>query len=379
MIPVNVPLLDGNERAYLLECIETGWISSEGPFVKRFENEFAKAISRKHAIACANGSGALDIAVAAAGIGPGDEVIIPTFTIISPATSIVRAGATPVLVDSDPTTWNMDVLQIEGKITSRTKAILVVHIYGLPVDMDAVLAIADRHGLAVIEDAAEMHGQKVRDQPCGSFGLISTFSFYPNKHITCGEGGMVVTDDDDVAGHCQRLRNLCFQPERRFVHEELGWNYRMTNMQAAIGLAQLERLSEHIERKRDIGRRYLERLSTLTELELPTPKTEYAENIFWVFGIMLNDSFAGSPDELATHLSQHKIGTRPFFWPMHWQPIFKKLGLFSKEQYPVAERMARRGLYLPSGLGLTNDEIEQVCATLRSALATSLRKQTFRE
>jgi len=266
-IPVNEPLLDGNEKKYLLECIESGWISSEGPFVKEFEQKFAGRIGRKHAIAVTNGTAALDTAVEALGIGPADEVILPTFTIISCIIQIVRSGATPVLVDSDPLTWNMNVTQIESKITPRTKAIMVVHIYGLPVDMDPVLDIAKRHGLKIIEDAAEMHGQTYRGKPCGSFGDISTFSFYPNKHITTGEGGMIVTDDDVLAETCRSLRNLCFQPQKRFVHERLGWNLRMTNLQAALGLAQLERLDEFVARKRAMGERYTELLKSINGLE----------------------------------------------------------------------------------------------------------------
>src|SRR5210317_386213 len=225
-IPVNEPLLGGNEKKYLNECIDTGWISSEGPFVKEFEKKFAAQVHRKYGIAVCNGSVALDVAVAALGIGPGDEVILPTFTIISCASAIVRAGATPVVVDADPLTWNMKVDEIEEKITASTRAIMVVHIYGLPTDMDPVLAIANKYGLAVIEDAAEAIGQTYRGRECGSFGTISTFSFYPNKHVTTGEGGMVLTDDDALAERCRSLRNLCFEANRRFVHEEIGWNYR---------------------------------------------------------------------------------------------------------------------------------------------------------
>ncbi|TWU34523.1 DegT/DnrJ/EryC1/StrS family aminotransferase [Novipirellula artificiosorum] len=373
MIPVNTPLLDGNEKKYLLECIETQWISSEGPFVKRFEDQFAATVGRKHGIACANGSGALDIAVAAAGIGPGDEVILPTFTIISPAASIVRAGGVPVLVDSDPNTWNMRVQAIEQKITSKTKAILVVHIYGLPVEMDAILALAERHNLIVIEDAAEMHGQTHRDRPCGSFGLISTFSFYPNKHVTCGEGGMVVCDDDRIAERCRKLRNLCFEPERRFVHHELGWNYRMTNMQAAVGLAQLEKLPQHVQRKREMGLRYQQRLADASEIQLPLTRNDAAENIYWVFGIVISDAVALTPEDLAAGLAKRKIGTRPFFWPMHQQPIFESMGLFQGQSFPVAERLARRGLYLPSGLGIKNNEIDEVCDAVKSILSGASR------
>jgi perosamine synthetase len=357
MIPVNTPLLDGNEKKYLLECIETGWISSEGPFVAQFEEAFASRVNRKHGVAVANGSGALDIAVKAVGIGAGDEVIMPTFTIISPAASVVRQGAIPVLVDSDPVTWNMDVNQIEDMITPRTKAILVVHIYGLPVDMDPVLDIARRHGLLVIEDAAEMHGQTYNGRPCGSFGDISIFSFYPNKHVTTGEGGMLVVDDAHLADRCRSLRNLCFQPQRRFVHEELGWNYRMTNMQAALGLAQLERLDEFVIRKRAMGQRYTELLKDIANVQLPLPATTYADNIYWVYGIVLGDDVPLDAEAAMKRLGEAGVGTRPFFWPMHEQPIFKELGLFSGDSHPVAEKLARRGFYVPSGIGMTETQL----------------------
>ena len=288
-IPVNEPCLDGTERQYLIECIETGWISSEGPFVKRFEEEFAMKVGRQYGIAVSSGSAALDVAVAALQIGVGDEVILPSFTIISCASAIVRGGAVPVVVDCCPHTWNMDVSQIESKITSNTKAILVVHIYGLPVDMDPVIALAKKHSLHIIEDAAEAHGQTYKGLPCGSFGTLSIFSFYSNKHITTGEGGMIVTNDESLAEHSRSLRNLCFQPHQRFVHEEWGWNYRMSNLQAALGVAQMERLEEFVQRKRHIGERYSKLLSEVGSLELPVKKTDYAENIYWVFGVVLKD------------------------------------------------------------------------------------------
>ena len=365
-IPVNEPLLGGNEKKYLLECIETGWISSEGPFVRRFEEDFSARVQRKHGVAVANGSGALDIAVKAVGIGPGDEVIMPTFTIISPALSVVRAGATPVLVDSDPVTWNMDVTQIEDKVTSRTKAILVVHIYGLPVDMAPVLDIAQRHGLVVIEDAAEMHGQTYNGRPCGSFGAVSTFSFYPNKHVTTGEGGMIGTDDDELADRCRSLRNLCFGKERRFVHEDLGWNYRMSNLQAAVGLAQLERLDEFAARKRSMGRRYRELLADVPRIQLPLARTDYAENIYWVFGVVLDDSVSFDAEAAMAQLNDRGIGTRPFFWPLHEQPVLQRQNLFSGERYPVAERMARKGFYVPSGLAIEDDAVAHVSRAIRT-------------
>lgn len=367
-IPVNTPLLDGNEKKYLLECLESGWISSEGPFVTRFEEQFAACVGRKYGIAVCNGSVALDAAVVALGIGEGDEVILPTFTIISCAAAIVRAGAVPVVVDSDLITWNMDVSQIEQKITSRTKAIMVVHIYGLPVEMDPVLALAQKHGLRIIEDAAEMHGQTYQGRPCGSFGDLSTFSFYPNKHITTGEGGMIVTDDPALAEKCRSLRNLCFQPKRRFVHEELGWNLRFTNLQAALGLAQLESLGAHVERKRQMGHRYTALLAGLPDVQLPLSSTSYAQNIYWVYGLVLGDSYPLDAIEAMQRLASRGIGTRPFFWPMHEQPVFLKNGLFKQVRCPVAERLARRGFYLPSGLGLADAEMETVAERLKEVL-----------
>lgn len=367
-IPVNEPLLNGNEEKYLVECIRTGWISSEGPFIKQFEEQFAARMGRKHGVAVSNGSVALDAAVVALGIGPGDEVIMPTFTIISCAAAIVRAGAVPVVVDCNSVTWNMNVDQVEARITPRTKAIMVVHIFGLPVDMRPLLALAYKHGLKVIEDAAEMHGQTYKGQPCGSFGDISTFSFYPNKHITTGEGGMIVTDDLALAEKCRSLRNLCFKPEQRFVHDELGWNFRMTNLQAALGVAQLERLDEFVQIKRRMGARYTELLAGTLGIQLPLAQTDFADNIYWVYALVLDDSVPFDAKEAMTRLGKLGIGTRPFFWPMHEQPVFRKMGLFAGENYPVAERIARRGFYIPSGMALTGGQIERSAAAVRELM-----------
>jgi perosamine synthetase len=366
-IPVNQPCLDGNEKKYLVECIDTGWISSEGPFVQRLEEGMARRVGRQFGIAVCNGSVALDVAVAALGLGPGDEVILPTLTIISCAAAIIRAGAKPVVVDSDPLSWNMDVSQIEAKITQRTKAIMVVHIYGLPVDMTSVLELAQKHGLMIIEDAAEAIGQKYDGHACGSFGNISTFSFYPNKHITTGEGGMVLTNDSTVAERCRSLRNLCFQ-KRRFVHEELGWNARMSNVQAALGVAQLERLDDFVARKHAIGRRYAQLLKGAAGLHLPLAETEYAENIYWVFGVVLKGEIDFDASEAMKRLASKGVGTRPFFWPMHEQPVFRKMGLFNGESYPVAEGLARRGFYVPSGLAITDEQIERTSAAVLSVV-----------
>lgn len=365
-IPVNTPLLNGNELKYLTECITTGWISSEGPFVKEFENKFSSYIGQKHGIAVSNGSAALDIAVKALSIGKGDEVIMPTFTIISPAQSVVTAGATPVLVDSSLTDWNMNVAEIESKITKRTKAILVVHIYGLPVDMKPILTLAKKYKLKIIEDAAEVHGQTYNGQRCGSFGDVSIFSFYPNKHITTGEGGMILTNDQNIAERCQKLRNLCFEPDGpRFVHHELGWNYRMTNLQAALGLAQLEQIEYFLNKKRQLGKFYQKELGFLKDFGflLPTESSDFAENIYWVFGLVAPSE--QEKENLVALLNQNKIATRPFFWCMHEQPVFKKMGLFEDESYPNAENLARNGFYLPSGLGIEEEDLERVVSVLK--------------
>ncbi len=295
-------------------------------------------------------------------------MILPTFTIISCIIQIVRSGATPVLVDSDPITWNMDVSQIEAKITSRTKAVMVVHIYGLPVDMNPVLDIANRYGLKIIEDAAEMHGQTYYGRPCGSFGDISTFSFYPNKHITTGEGGMIVTDDDELAETCRSLRNLCFQPHKRFIHERLGWNLRMTNVQAALGLAQLERLDGFVQRKRDMGKLYTELFAGLKGIQLPKASTDYANNIYWVYGLILDDSALLGAADVMKELTNLGVGTRPFFYPMHQQPVLKRMGFFKGEEYPVAERISEQGFYIPSGIALNEEKINRVASIVRKVI-----------
>lgn len=364
-VPVNRPLLNGNELKYLQECLDGGWISSEGPFVSRFEARFADRVDRKYGVAVSNGSDALELAVTALGIGQGDEVILPSFTIISCAAAIVRAGAVPVCVDAEPMTWNMNVAAIEEKITKKTKAIMVVHIYGLPVDMDPILRLAKKYGLLLIEDAAEAHGQMYKGKPCGSFGEISCFSFYPNKHVTTGEGGMVVVDDNTLAEKCRMLRNLCFRSERRFVHDELGWNMRLTNLQAAVGLAQLERLDEFVDKKRTIGSQYNQLLENINVFERQPIETGYAKNIYWVYGLVLKDHVMLDAAKAMKLLEEKGIGTRPFFWPMHKQPALIKRGLFAGERLPVSERLAERGFYIPSGLALTESEIEYVATSLK--------------
>jgi len=354
-IPVNEPDLSGNEKKYLAECINTGWISSEGPFVERFESGMTELTNRKHAFAVCNGTAALELAVKAVGILPGDEVIIPSFTIISCAFAVVRAGATPVYVDADSHTWNMQVDQIKPLITEKTKAIMAVHIYGLTADMDPLLRIAREYDLLVIEDAAEVIGQTYKGKPCGSFGDISTFSFYPNKHVTTGEGGMVVVNCDQLADRCKSLRNLCFGKTDRFVHKDLGWNFRMSNLQAAVGVAQLEKLKVTVEKKRKIGKYYLEVFKGNELFQLPLLKTAYCENIFWVFGIISKDKNK-SAKYYMRKLSKI-CGTRPFFYPLHLQPVLSGKGK-QRSVLPVSENLAKQGFYLPSSSNLQLQEIE---------------------
>ena len=275
----------------------------------------------------------------------------------------MRSGAVPVVVDCDPLTWNMDAAQVEARITARTKAIMVVHIFGLPTDIEPILQLADKHGLKILEDAAEMHGQTYRNRPCGSIGDISTFSFYPNKHVTTGEGGMIVTNDAVLAEKCRSLRNLYFKPEQRFVHDELGWNLRMSNLQAALGVAQLERLDEFVAIKRRMGARYSELLNDARGIQLPLRCTDYANNIYWVYALVLDDAVPFDASEMMARLAQKGVGTRPFFWPMHEQPVFRKLDLFAGESHPTAERIARRGFYIPSGMAAGGRTDRALCGS----------------
>lgn len=367
-IPVSEPDLNGNEKKYLNECIDTGWISSEGPFVERFERAFSGYVGRSYGIAVCNGSAALEVALLAMDFEEGDEIIVPSFTIISCISAILRVKAVPVLVDSDANTWNMDVSRVVEKITSRTKAIMVVHIYGLPVDMDAIVTISRTYGLRIIEDAAEMHGQKYKGIPCGSFGDVSVFSFYANKIVTTGEGGMVLTNSPEIAERCFSIRNLCFNKQRRFVHDRIGFNFRMTNLQAAIGLAQLERIDLFVERKREIGIKYTSHLCVSSNLQLPMTCTSYARNIYWVYGVLLRESCPVDAPFVMAELHRRGIGTRPFFYPMHRQPVFRRMKLFGEEHLPVAEALGDRGFYLPSGSLLTDEQIQFVSNSLREVV-----------
>jgi len=352
--------------------MESGWISSSGTFIQQFEQEWSRYCGRQYGVSVCNGTTALQLALSTLNLQLGDEVIIPTFTIISCATAVLYNGGTPLLVDADPLTWTMDVRQVAKKITPRTKAIMVVHIYGHPVDMDPIVALADYYGLSIIEDAAEAHGAeylsgRTTDEPkwkrCGSFGTASCFSFYANKLITTGEGGMVLTDDPQLANRLCSLRNLCFGGHRRFSHEELGFNFRFTNLQAAIGLAQLERIEQIVAKKQWIGREYAKRLQGIGRLHLPVEQP-WARSVYWMYGVVLSEDTKMDAAEFSKRLSDRGIETRPFFLGMHEQPVFQRRGLFQGEQYPVSERLSRKGLYLPSGMALTKEQLDYVAQTV---------------
>lgn len=366
-VPVNEPLLKGNEKKYLIDCLKTNYISSTGKYVEKFEKKFAKIVNRNYGITVSNGTAALQIAFEALNIKKGSEIILPSFTIISCVLPVIRAGSIPILIDSDPLSWNMKVEDIEKNITNKTKAIIASHIYGLPIDMDPLIYLAKKYNLKIIEDAAEVLGLKYKNRPCGSFGDLSTFSFYANKHITTGEGGMIVTNDKNLAERCKSLRNLCFNNERRFLHYELGWNNRLTNIQSAIGLAQLEKIRFSIKKKRQIGDYYQKELSVLKEyIHLPLKKKSYAKNIYWVFGIVLKKNVKMSLKKLMLLLKKKGIETRNFFWPLHQQPVLKKMGYFKNNKFKNSEYLAQNGLYLPTGISLNLKQQNYVVKVLKN-------------
>ena len=367
MIPVNEPALGEREIELVADCVRSGWVSSAGHYLDEFERRWAEYCGMKHGVAVSSGTAALDVAVSCLRLELGDEVILPSFTIISCAQAITKHGGRPVLVDCDPETWCLDVDQVAARITSRTRAIMPVHMYGHPADMDPLRKLADRHGLVLIEDAAQAHGAEYKGQRCGGLGDISCFSFYANKIITTGEGGMVLTNDDEWAAHARAYRNLCFQGERRFCHEELGENYRMTNLQAALGVAQLGRLDEIVAHKRAMAAAYTERLRSCGAFQLPTER-EWARSTFWMYGVVLKGADRSAAD-LAGTLLDCGVQTRPFFLGMHEQPAFHRMGLFRGEEYPVTDMLGRQGLYLPSGTALTESQVDEVSAAVLDGVA----------
>ena len=361
-IPVNTPLLKGNEKKYLNHCINSNWISSGGNYVVELEKSIAKKLGRKHAVAVSSGTAALDIAVTTLDLKKNDEIILPTFTIISCIHQIIRLGLKPIFIDCDKKTWNMDERLIEKKITKRTKAILVVHIYGLPVNFSKILRLAKKYNLKIIEDSAEVLGLKYKKKFCGNLGDISTLSFYPNKHITTGEGGMLLTDNSNYAKKFQSLRNLCFE-KKRFIHNDLGWNYRLSNLHAAVGMAQFEKLDTFIKKKREIGKLYNSLFKKFNFFDTQPDKLDYAKNIYWVYGIVLKKKYLSFKEIIIRELKKSGIETRPFFYPLHLQPILKKK-ISINGRYPNAENLYKSGFYIPSGLGLKNIEIRYVAKTM---------------
>ena len=367
-IPVSTPSLNASDAEAVALAVRDGWISAEGPQVREFEAQFADMVGKNHGIAVANGTAAIDISLETLRIGPGDEVILPSFTIISCLGHILRSGATPVFVDSLPDTWNLNPDSVREAITSRTKAIIVVHLYGLPADIDVVRQIADQNSIPIVEDSAEAHGQHLEGKPLGSWGEISTFSFYSNKLITTGEGGMVLTDNDEYAGRARALRNLSFNPERRFVHHTVGWNYRLTAIQAALGLSQLARIDTLLAHKQEIGRHYQELLGDINEISLPLSHYRGSENVYWVFGVVLREDSPHTAQDVMAKLHEQGIGTRPFFYPLHRQPVLSAFGHHDQPPLPVAEHLGEKGFYIPNGADSTPKTREFVAGKLREAL-----------
>lgn len=363
-IPVSEPNLGEKELEYVTECVKSSWISSKGKFVEQFEKKFGEYCQAKHAISTTSGTTALHLALASLDVKRGDEVIIPTFTMIATANAVVYTGAKPVLVDSEPFTWNMDVTKIEEKISNKTKAIMVVHTYGHPVDMEPVFDIAEDHGLCVVEDAAEAHGAKYKGKKVGALGDIGCFSFYANKIITTGEGGMVVTNNEELADKARLLKDMAFEKEKRFWHRYLGFNYRMTNLQAAIGAAQMEKIDQFVEIRRRNASLYNSLLKEVKGIVLP-PEADWAKNVYWMYSVLIEDSFGLSRDELMNHLMKNGIETRTFFNPIHVQPLYYKK--YKGEKYLIAEGLSSKGVNLPSSNTLGRGEIEQIAACIHAA------------
>ena len=369
-IPVNIPKLYNSEKTNVINCVRTNWISSEGKFVKEFEKKFSQYNSRKFGVAVSSGTAALEVAIKSLNLKKNSEVIIPSFSIIATALCVVKCGLKPILVDCSLSTWNMDPEKVLKKISKKTSAIIITHIYGLPVDLQKIMNVAKKKNIKIIEDAAEVIGLKYKNRMCGSFGDVSTFSFYANKHITTGEGGMIVTNKKDIYEKCKSLRNLSFSKSYfdRYNHDDIGWNYRMTNMQAALGCGQLKSINKIVKRKREIGNLYYKHLKKNKHLLFQENKNSYSKNIYWVFGVLLKKNSRSKRDFLMRALLKNKIDTRPFFLSMNKQKIFKKMKIFSKSKMPNSEYLSNNGFYLPSGLGISNNEIRYVCSTLNQLL-----------
>jgi perosamine synthetase len=365
-IPVAAPVLAGREKEYVADCMESGWISSSGKYVELFESAFAEFCGVRHAVACCNGTVALHVALVALGVGTGDEVIVPTLTFVATANAVTHCGARPVFVDSEPETWNLDPAQVEAKITPRTKGIIAVHLYGHPAEMDALRSIARRHGLFILEDAAEAHGALYKGRRAGSLGDVAAFSFYANKIIATGEGGMVVTNDDALAARVRLLRGQGMDSERRYWFPVIGYNYRMMNIPAAIGLAQVEQAEWHMGRRREVAATYKRLLRSATQLSWQTER-EWTQHAYWMFTIILKEEMTDGRDGLMLRLQEGGIETRPVFYPVHLLPPYREAA--RGEEFPVAERLARRGVSLPTWAGLSLSDQSYVCERLRECLS----------
>jgi perosamine synthetase len=364
-LPVMEPVLKGREFEYVTDCLATNWISSQGKYVERFEESFRTYLPVTHALSVANGTASLHLALAALGIGPGDEVIVPDLTFVAPASMVLLCGAQPVFVDVDPTTWTIDPSAIEARISSKTRAIIPVHLYGHPCDMDPILAVAKKHRLFVIEDCAEALGAEYKGRKVGTLGDVGTFSFFANKVITTGEGGMVTTSNPELHHKMQLLRDHGMTREKRYWHNVAGFNYRLTNLQAAIGLAQMEQIEDFLRYRAQVVERYNEQLRHLPGVTLP-PCADWAKNIYWLYSIVIDEEVAGvDRDGLIARLPAYGIDTRPFFFPLHPQPPFATEALRS---FPHAERLARCGLSLPTSNNIEFSDIDRVCRAIKSIL-----------
>jgi perosamine synthetase len=367
LIPVCEPLMGREESRNVIDCLSTNWISSKGKYIAEFEKEFAEFCTTRFAITATSGTSALHLALLSLGVGRGDEVIIPTFTMAATAFAVFYTQATPVLVDCEPETFNINPAKVEEKITKRTKVIMVVHLYGHPCDMAAFVRLAKKYKLFLVEDAAEAHGAEYRGQRVGSFADVSAFSFYANKIITTGEGGMVVTNSKTIARKVAILKDMAFNPAKRFIHLAVGFNYRMTNIQAAIGLGQLKKISTFIEKRRKNARLYNSLLKDVKGIGLPVERP-YAKNVYWMYGITVDKEFGMSKKQLREYLSGKGIETRDFFVPVHKQPFYRQLvSDLRRERFPSAEEASRKGFYLPSGSGLDDDKIRYIVSQIKSA------------
>jgi perosamine synthetase len=363
-IPISNPALVGNELKYVVDCVETSWVSSLGKYVTGFEQAFAQFCGTKYAASCSNGTTALHLALLALGVKPGDEVIVPTLTYVATANAVVYCGAVPKFVDSEPVTWNMDPSRIEELIGPKTKGIIVVHLFGHPVDMDPIMEIAERHGLFVLEDAAESPGAKYKGRTVGSIGHAATFSFFGNKIITTGEGGMITTNDPGVDAEVRRLKNHGMDPQRKYWFETVGFNYRLTNVAAAIGLAQMERIDWHLAQRRQIADWYREFLRDVPGVTWQ-PEMPWAHHVWWLFTVQLDDSVPFDRFELMAAMKERGVEVRQVIYPNHILPHYVNSGT----SCPVAERVVERGLHLPTWAGLTRDDVRYVCESLAACLA----------